>query len=145
MDVQTPMTSTTTPMECVDCPPPPPPPPDILTLADIENDHVVLLAKEQVDGQAIRSLGTLSVLALKPVFVEWYFKGCPSAYPIYSVSVTPPARCSDGVVRTLAEYIEFCSGTTLLEQVGLFQAKLPDIQVSFANIQGQVALIVSKA
>jgi hypothetical protein len=144
MEIQTPMTGTT-PMPSENDPLPPPPPPDVLTFSDIENDYAVLLAKEQADGDAIRSLGTVSVLGLKPLFVEWYSKGCPPSYPVYRVSVTPPSRCSDGVVRTLSDYIEFCSGTTLQDQVALFQAKLPDIRVSFANIQGQVALIVSKA
>jgi hypothetical protein len=134
----------TTPMPSENYPPVPPPP-DILTLADIQNEHAVLLEKEQKDGDAVRSLGSMSVLGLKPAFVEWYSRGCPPAYPIYHLPVSPPLRCSDGVVRTLSDYIEFCSGTTLRDQVALFQVKLPDIQVSFANLQGSVALVVSKA
>ena len=123
----------------------PPLPPDTLTLADLENDHTVLLAKERADGDAVRSLGSMSVLSFKPVLLLWYAKGCPPAYPIYQLPVSPPLRCSDGVVRTLSDYIEFCSGTTMREQIALLQQNLPDIQVSFANLQGSVALVVSTA
>ena len=123
----------------------PPPPPDILTFADIETDHVVLLAKETADGTALRTIGTMSVLGMKPVFVDWYAKGCPNAFPVYSAKITPPPVCSDGIVRSLADYIVFCSGSTIQEHIALFQAKLPDIQVSYANLRGDVSVVVSKA
>ena len=120
------------------------PPPDILTMADILGEQSVLLAKEQADGDAIRSFGTASVLALKPVFVEWASKGFPDNYPLLTVQVTPPPRCSDGVVRSLPDYIEYCSGNPLSHFIGLLQAKLPDIRVSYANLGGSLAAILSR-
>lgn len=134
-------TESTTPMDGTAAPPPP----DILTFADIANEHSVVAAKEQVDGDAIRLIGTMSVVGLKPAFVEWYMKGCPNCYPVYRVTITPPPKCSDGVVRTLPDYIEFCSGAPIQTHVGLFQAKLPDIQATFANLSGDIAILVSKA
>jgi hypothetical protein len=122
----------------------PPPPPDILTFADIETDHAVLVAKEAADGVAIRSIGTTSVLGLKPVFVDWYSKGCPNSFPVYAVTVTPPPVCSDGIARSLPEYVTFCSGAPIQDHVALFQARLPDIRVSYANLQGAISVIVSK-
>lgn len=120
------------------------PPPDILTMADILGDHSVLVAKEQADGDAIRSLGTASVLGLKPVFVEWASKGFPDNYPLLKVEVSPPSICSDGVIRSLPEYIEFCSGNSLSHHIGLLQAKLPDIRVAYANLGGSLAAILSR-
>lgn len=122
----------------------PPPPPDILTLSEILNDHALVVAKEQADGDALRAIGTTSVLGLKPVFIEWASLGCPDNYPLLKVTVTPPSRCSDGVVRSLPEYIDFCSGTTLPALIGQLQAKLPDIRVSFANVGGAVAALLSR-
>lgn len=122
----------------------PPPPPDILTFADIETDHAILVAKEAADGTAIRSIGTISVLGLKSVFVDWYSKGCPNSFPVYAVTVSPPSVCSDGVVRSLPEYVTFCSGAPIQDHVALFQAKLPDIRVSYANLQGAISVIVFK-
>jgi len=120
------------------------PPPDILTMADILGEQSVLVAKEQADGDAIRSLGTASVLGLKPVFVEWASKGFPDNYPLVKVEVSPPSICSDGVVRSLPEYIEFCSGNSLSHHIGLLQAKLPDIRVAYANLGGSLAAILSR-
>ena len=120
------------------------PPPDILTMADILGEQSVLVAKEQTDGDAIRSLGTASVLGLKPVFVEWASKGFPDNYPLLTVEVSPPSICSDGVIRSLPEYIEFCSGNSLSHHIGLLQAKLPDIRVAYANLGGSLAAILSR-
>jgi hypothetical protein len=125
--------------------PSPDPVPDVLTMDDIMNDHGVILAKEQADRSLIESIGTTSVLSLKPKFVEWYSKGCPPCYPIFSITVVPPAQCSDGVSRSMQEYVEFCTGQPIPYHVSLFQAKLPDIQVSFANFNGSIAVVVSKA
>jgi hypothetical protein len=122
----------------------PPPPPDILTLSEILSDHSLLVAKEQADGDALRSIGTTSVLGIKPLFVEWVSKGYPDNYPLLKVEITPPPVCSDGVVRSLPDYIDFCAGTTLPALIGQLQAKLPDIRVSFANVGGAIAAILSR-
>lgn len=123
-------------------PPPPPPPPDVLTLADLLNDQSVVQAKEQADKALLDSIGTQSVSSLRPKLLEWVLKGCPSAFPLLSLDVKPPAFCSDGEVRDLADYIQFCSGKTIEDHVGILQAKLPDIRLSFANIQGILTVVV---
>ena len=123
---------------------PGPPVPDVLTMADILGEQSVLVAKEQADGDAIRSIGTASVLGLKPVFVEWAAKGFPDNYPLLKVEVAPPPVCSDGVVRSLPDYIEYCSGNSIPHHIGLLQAKLPDIRVAYANLGGSLAAILSR-
>jgi hypothetical protein len=123
---------------------PRPPVPDVLTMADILGEQSVLVAKEQTDGDAIRAIGTSSVLGLKSVFVEWASKGFPDNYPLLTVQVSPPPVCSDGVVRSLPDYIEFCSGNSLSHHISLLQAKLPDIRVAYANLGGSIAAILSR-
>ena len=118
--------------------------PEILTMADILGEQTVLIAKEQADGTALRSIGTASVLGLKPVFVEWASKGFPDNYPLLTVQVTPPPLCSDGVVRSLPDYIEYCAGQSLSSLIDQLQAKLPDIRVSYANLGGSIAAILSR-
>jgi hypothetical protein len=118
--------------------------PEVLTMADILGEQSVLIAKERADGDAIRSFGTASVLGLKPVFVEWASKGFPDNYPLMKVEINPPPVCSDGVVRSLPDYIEYCSGNSLSHHISLLQAKLPDIRVAFANLGGSLAAILSR-
>lgn len=119
--------------------------PDILTFNDILSDHTMLVKKEEDDRLLLESIGTTHVQTLKPAFIDWMMKGCPPAYPILTLNITPPAKCSDGVVRNLTEYIKFCSGKSIVQHVELLQAKLPDIRVSFANFGGGVTIVVFKA
>lgn len=121
------------------------PPPDVLTFADLLNDHSIVQSKEQADKALLDTIGNTPVSSLRPKFVEWVMKGCPSGFPILSLDIQPPAKCSDGEVRDLGTYVQFCSGKTIDEHIALLQAKLPDIELSFANIQGKVCVIAIKA
>lgn len=120
------------------------PPPDVLTFADLLHDQSIIQSKEQADKALLDTIGTNPVANLRPRFVEWVMKGCPSAFPIISLDIQLPAKCSDGESRDLASYIQFCSGKTIEEHVALLQAKLPDIPLSFANIQGKVTIVAIK-
>ena len=118
-----------------------PPPPDVLSLADLLNDHSVVETKEQADKALLETIGTSPVSNLRPKFVEWVLKGRPSGFPIITLDIQPPSRCSDGEVRNLSDYITFCSGKSIEEHVAMLQAKLTDIPLSFANIQGKVTVV----
>ena len=121
------------------------PPPDVLTLSDLLNEQSIIQSKEETDRGLLETIGTTPVVNLRPKFVEWVLKGCPSAFPILSLDIQPPSRCSDGETRNLPDYITFCSGKTIEEHVAALQAKLPDIQLSFANIHGKVTVVVITA
>lgn len=120
------------------------PPPDILSMDDLINDSEVLLAKEQADGDAIRAIGLQSALSLKPKLVEWVTKGKPNVFPIIEVLIEPPTQCSDGVQRNLPDYIEFCSGHSIAHHMGLIQAKLIGMTLSYTRIGDKVAIVVSQ-
>ena len=123
--------------------PMPEPVPDFLSLDDILSDQEIIVAKEASDKAIIDQIGSQHVTALKPKLVEWIGRGKPHAYPVMLLSIQPPSKCSDGVERNLPDYITFCSGKSIQEHVGLLQAKLSGMNVSFANIGGQVAIVVS--
>jgi hypothetical protein len=136
---QTPVESTPTEQTPVE------PTPDILTLADLLGERDVLLAKEAADKATLETIGSQSTSTLKPKLIEWVIKGYPNAYPILSVAVQVPGTCSDSVVRSLPDYIAFCSGKTINEHVALLQAKFPDIVVSFSYDGVSISIVVSKA
>ena len=118
---------------------------DFLSIDDILSEHSILIAKEAQDKAIIDQIGSQHVSALKPNLVEWVGRGKPNAYPIMMLNIQPPAKCSDGVSRDLAEYISFCSGKSIEEHVALLQAKLSGMTISFANINGQIAIVVSNS
>lgn len=121
----------------------PEPIPDFLSLDDILSDQEMIVAKEAADKGLLDQIGFQHVSALKPKLVEWVGRGKPHAYPIMTLSIQPPSKCSDGVERNLPDYIAFCSGKDIREHVSLLQAKLSGMSISFANLGGQVAIVVS--
>lgn len=118
--------------------------PEILTIADLLNEQTVIRSKEDTDKGLLDAIGNQSIFSLKPTLVEWVLRGCPNAFPILTIEIDVPSQCSDGQVRNLPDYITFCSGKSIDEHVSTIQAKLPDIAVSYANISGSIAIVVSR-
>ena len=123
--------------------PPPPPPP--MSLADILNSVEVIQQKETNDKATLESIGTTSAESLRPALITWATRGLPNAFPILEIAIQPPAQCSDGVSRSLTDYIVFCTGQTIESLVAQLQAKLTGMVVSFANFGSTIGIVVSKA
>lgn len=126
--------------------PAPPPPPAPITLQDILESAVLLEQKEAADKATLDAIGLMTTTDLRARLIAWGRSGFPNATLLQSVTVVPPSVCSDGVTRTLEDYIQFCSGKTIAEHVALLQAKVSsDICVGFANVGGSIAIVVTKA
>jgi hypothetical protein len=118
--------------------------PDIISIDDILNEQSFREQKEESDRQAILTISSQSAQGLKPALVEWAIRGFPTSYPIYSVNVTPPTTCLDCVERSLYDYIAYLTGKPIEEHVHDLCCKLQGMTVSFANMNGSIAIVVSK-
>jgi hypothetical protein len=126
--------------------PPPPPPPSPITLDDILNATQVVAQKELADKARLDAIGGISIEFLRNALIQWGALGFPNAYVIWELTIAPPPVCSDGVVRTLNDYIPFCSGKTLSEHTAVLQAKVAsDIQIGFTNLGGSIGIVVTRA
>lgn len=123
---------------------PPPPPPAPISIDDLLNSMEVVKQKEADDKNLLESIGNISQEALKTKLIAWAVAGFPNAYGIHSITILPPATCSDGVKRDLTDYIQFCSGKTIHEHVEVLQQKVANISVSFANMGSYISIVVSK-
>lgn len=123
---------------------PPPPQPSVLRLDDIVSHADVVLQKEATDAAALAAIGNPDLNALRTRLVAWAVGGFAGSVPVYEISLTPPAVCSDGVSRDLADYITFVSGKTIYEHLGLMGEKLPDFRVAFVYMGQTIQFMVSK-
>ena len=128
-----------------DSPPLPPPPPPPITVDDILAATEVLQQKELADKALLETIGTQSFETLRTTLIQWGVAGFSNAYPILTLPVTPPGMCSDGVQRSLTEYITFCSGKTIDEHIAILQAKLAGMTVMYANFGTGVTIVISRA
>ena len=118
--------------------------PSVLRLDDILSHSTVLLQKEAADAAALDAVGNPNMNELRTRLVAWAVTGFAGSVSAYEVSISPPKRCSDGVVRDLADYIQFVSGKTIYEHTGLLGAKLPDFRVAFVYMGSSIRFMVSK-
>ena len=116
-----------------------------LTLADILSSRDVLLQQEADDKRNIESFGQFGLEDLRTKLVAWALTGFTNNYSIRTLSVTAPPVCSDGVVRGLSDYIEFCSGKPLIAHLADLQKMLPDIQVGFTLVGSVIHLVVLRS
>lgn len=119
-----------------------PPPP--LSLADIMNAIEVVQQKEAADRVLLEGIGNATTDSLRPLLIQWALQGFPNAFTLMEVAVVPPPQCSDGVSRSLTDYITFCSEKTIEEHVALLQTKLTGMTVSFANFGHAIGIVVSR-
>lgn len=120
-----------------------PPPP--ISLNDILSSIEVITQKEKDDKALLEGLATMPYDTLKTKLVSWATIGFPNVYEIQRLVITPPPTCSDGASRSLADYIEFCSGKTMQEHVAGLQSRVQDMVITFANMGSYIAVVVSRA
>jgi hypothetical protein len=118
--------------------------PTQITLADIMAATEVLQIQEQSDKALLETIGTQSFESLRAKLIQWGVAGFPNAYPILSIPISVPSLCSDGVQRSLTDYILFCSGKTLNDHIASLQETLTDMVVSYANFGGVVTIVISR-
>jgi hypothetical protein len=84
----------------------------LLSIDDLLNSHESTVAKETVDRTAVATFTTPSVDILKPALFRWAAAGFPGGFVVNTLTLAPPALCSDGVSRLLTAYFEYLYGST---------------------------------
>ncbi len=115
-----------------------------ISIQDILGSVEVSQNREAEDKAKLEAIGVISFETLRSSLLQWATKGFPNAYTIYEVPMVAPALCSDGVARSLPDYIVFCSGKTINEHVDVLQQRLIDITVSYAYTGSTILIVVSK-
>jgi hypothetical protein len=124
--------------------PPTPGPFYIITLNELVSSQEVLLKKEANDKIIADTIDNPNVVELRAKLLQWATLGFPDAFAVFSVTVTPPPVCSDGVTRSLYDYIQFCSGVSIADKLTSLQSKLQGIQVLNSYSGNTITIHVSK-
>ena len=91
------------------------------------------MAKENEDRVASLAFATMSVDSLKPAMYNWAAAGFPPCYMVSSLSLSPPAVCSDGVVRPLVQYYEWLINMTTAEWLASMDAKVSGMFFTYSH------------
>lgn len=119
----------------------------VIRLSDLLTDTEVLKQKELQDRQIVDALENPDFTHLRQKLIQWTAAGFPYAFPVFSISVTPPQVCSDGVVRSLIDYVSYVAGMSIEAKLKKLEAKLEGIKVlnSYSDTAKTMTVHVAKA
>lgn len=117
-----------------------PPEPPTLRLSELLSEVAVLQQQEAADRALLASAGTPSLSEVRTKMVVWVAGGMQGSCDLARIVLSPPNVCSDGVSRTIFEYIQFLSGKTLVEHLAGFQTLLPEFEVGYRCSRTEIVL-----
>jgi hypothetical protein len=86
--------------------------PSGFNLADLLQSPQGRLGAEAADRARLTSLFTTPNSALEVLLYAWMNAGSKASTPLTSVTLSPPATCSDGVVRAGSDYAHYLFGVS---------------------------------
>ena len=114
---------------------------DVITFESILKEHEVVVQKETELKSFFTDLAASTPSAFKPRLIDWANTGFRDAYPIWTTGIDVPNVCSDGVMRTIEPYIEYCIGMKISDLVSSLQSKFVGIQIGY-TVQANIFSIV---
>lgn len=118
-----------------------PPPPRIL-LSDLLGQVSVLQQQESSDRTTLAGCATPDLGDIRTKMTTWVAGGLQGSCDLVRVTLTPPNVCSDGVSRTIYDYILFLTGKTLVEHLKTFQDLLPEFEVGYRCTRTEIVICV---
>ena len=119
-------------------------PTPFLSLDDLLSSQEILLEIEELNK---KNLELLNLTTLKKNLLAWAAAGFTDSINVYSFSIQKPPvvaglyTCSDGVNRTIWDYIVFFLGYPILTLVERIQANLKDIKLTFSLQENPTAIL----
>lgn len=102
-----------------------------------------VIKSEAADRAILAPFQTPNMTALNASITEWSTKGSATIYVILSMKLSPPPKCSDGVVRSLCDYISWLIGVSVSVQTRMISANFPGKDISYSVSGNTLRLHVS--
>ena len=118
---------------------------EVITLSDLMNSLEAINQKEGADRASTVSFLSQTTSSLREPLVQWAGLGFPNAYILMTVELSPPSKCSDGVVRNMAEYIVFLTGKTIQDWFVDMNTKVSGLRLEPSLPNGSIQIWVYKS
>ena len=117
----------------------------IMTLDDLQQYHDTIIQAESADKLNLTVITSPGSSGIQQKLIEWASAGFTHDYGVVTVSLNPPSTCSDGQSRTIQQYIEFLTGSNIMDLTTAFQTNFLGIVFSYSISGSTVTLHASKA
>ena len=120
--------------------------PSVLRLDELVNEYEALVQQETNFKTFLEdNLLNISLTNIRPTLLQWIASGYPDSYRILSFQVPlPVAGCSDGVTRSIYEFISFCANIPFADIMTGLQDRLIGITVGYITEGRTFSIVVSK-
>ena len=105
--------------------------PYIMTMDELLGSHANILQQEAADKALLTQLSSPNKSTLQPAFVNWTTQGFPNIFILFSMTLSPPQVCADGVTRTMYDYISYLLEMDLGLQIVAFQTNFLGMLMSY--------------
>jgi hypothetical protein len=125
-------------------PPGPTGPVYIMTLEQLQQYHDTITQSETADKLKLTAITNPGSSGIQQKLIEWASAGFPHEHEAVIVTLSPPPQCSDGQLRTILQYIEFLTGSNIMDLTTAFQTNFLGIYFSYSISGSTVTLHVTK-
>ena len=125
--------------------PEPGPPPMLIDIAELLSSHAGIKQQEITDRSTLSVLLNPSRDSIRTSMFQWAELGFPPIYILQQLTVTPPAVCSDGVSRSLYDYVTYLLGQDMGAINASIQALCVGVLISYSFQGNTVRIHVSRS
>lgn len=95
--------------------------------------HQVVLAKENVDRSDAIAFADMPIDNIRPQLYAWAAGGFTPLYRVSTLTLSPPATCSDGVSRGHIDYFTYLIGKSIEEWLNSMNAKTTGMNFTYSH------------
>ena len=115
----------------------------LVSLDDLKASAVALTGKQAADLATVKALFDTTTNGIVDKLHVWAGLGFPIGHVVLSASVTPPATCLDGVVRSLPDYVTYLLSHGIEEELAGLQAQVVGITLGWSMPAGTIQVVVT--
>ncbi len=118
----------------------------LISIDELLGEQIIIEQRETKDRTELGKIeNPPDINQLRNTLLQWAKQGFPYAFPLFSIVLTPPLVCSDGVTRTLYPYIEYIMGESIVALMAKLEAKLQGIKLLNSYSGTTITIHVFKA
>jgi len=123
----------------------PTPPPIVVDIVELIASHGGIQTKEGEDRATLNVLLNETRDTLRPPMFTWASAGFPAIYVLQEFTLTPPAVCSDGVTRSITDYVCYLLGQDMGKTIATIQSLCMGVVISYSFSGNTLRIHVSKS
>jgi hypothetical protein len=116
----------------------------VIDISELLASHAAVQAQEATDRATLSVLLNETRDTLRPQMFVWAAAGFPPIYVVQQFTVSPPAICSDGVARSVYDYVVYLLGQEMGPTIAAIQALCIGVQISYSFQGNTLRIHVSK-